>query len=89
MDKYEAELYLTIDNADWDLKNGVLYDSLIQAMLGDRVTVDDYREHPIPETMFTKTFSLDPARDNLDKLLEQEESLPDKYDPLIQKMKGR
>jgi hypothetical protein len=45
-------------------------------------------EHPILETMYTKTFSLDPARDNFDKILELEESLPEKYDPLIAEMKG-
>ncbi|MCZ4410283.1 hypothetical protein O3Q51_15820 [Cryomorphaceae bacterium 1068] len=88
IDKYEAELYLTINNAEWDLKNGLIYDSLIQATLADQVTIDDYWETPILETMITKTFSLDPARDNLDKILEQEESLPEKYEPIIVGMKS-
>jgi hypothetical protein len=87
LDKYEEELYLTIGNADWDLKNGVHYDSLIQAILNDEVSIEDYWENVELEEMIDKAFTLDPADVKLRKVLELEETLPEKYEPHINRLK--
>ncbi|NND10865.1 MAG: hypothetical protein HKN96_06620 [Flavobacteriaceae bacterium] len=83
LDKFEDELVLTIKNANHDIKNSIIGDSVMKRVLKNKVTRQDYINDDQLRTLITWRFTLNPELDNLEKLVEKEEELGDDYNEVI------
>jgi hypothetical protein len=83
LDKFEEEMKLTIFQANHDISNSVMADSIIKAVLNSKVTHKDYIEDERLRYLLTWRFTLNPKLDNLDKLLETEEILDEQYKDIL------
>jgi len=83
LDKFEDELMLTVRNANNDISNSVRGDSIIKRVLTNNVTREDYTNDERLRDLITWRFTLNPELDNLDKLLEKEEDLEEKYSEVL------
>lgn len=86
MEKFENELKFTIRSATDDINNSTLRDSIIKKVLNNEVSKKDYQNVPLFQQLLFIRFSLSPELDNMYKLIEQEEVLPDKYNAIIARL---
>ncbi len=87
-DEFENELATAVDNANSDLAISAEMDSIVKRVLANKVTRKDYANNDILRYLLTYRITLNPNLDNLDKLLEQEELLDEKYKQILFDING-
>ncbi len=78
-DKFENELELTIGNANNDISISTLMDSVTKPILANKITRQNYIDDNWLRHLSTFRITLNPDLDHLNKLIEKEELLDEKY----------